>query len=123
MELISASTSAVHIKRKASKAHLVSSEVRRSERLKKQNIGFEGKACKERNYLCCDIEPPTISSKTIRNLSRDFCKMPTRLVCDEALKRKGKGKDAAPSKPSKVSKAKTNNVSNVGNPSKKSRKV
>jgi hypothetical protein len=122
-ELGSAGTLAVHIKRKASKVPLVSFEVRRSERLKKQNLGFKGKACKERKYLCCDIETPTISSKTIRNLGRDFCKMPARLVPDEALKKKGKDKDAAPSKSSKELKAKTSkNVNNAGNPSKMSRK-
>jgi hypothetical protein len=45
------STTDVHLKRKLSKAPLVITEVRRSERIKKQNEGFKLQSCIEKTCL------------------------------------------------------------------------
>jgi hypothetical protein len=52
-----ASTSALHLKRKNSKAPMVVSEVRRSGRLKGKSNGFKSASCPSRNCLCCTAEP------------------------------------------------------------------
>jgi hypothetical protein len=121
-ENTSVSTSALHIKRKKAKAPLVSTEVRRSERLKKKNLGYKASSCNGRNCLCYDTEPPALSNRTIRNLGKEFCKIPAQMLTEESLKRRNKGKTtvSGPVKPSKAKK--TNSNSNAESPKKKSRK-
>jgi len=55
------------------KAPICEDEVRRSTRLKKLNNGFKSSSCKDRNCLGCSTNPPTISTKVIRNLGSSFC--------------------------------------------------
>jgi hypothetical protein len=68
----SSSTSALQNKRNLIKAPMVVSEVRRSERLKKQKQGFKASSCPIKSYICCHTNPPTLSSNVIRSLDRDF---------------------------------------------------
>jgi hypothetical protein len=63
----SASLSA-HLKRTFSIAPMVTSEVRRSERIKENHLGFKNSQCKGKTCFCCTTEPPTLSTRVIRNL-------------------------------------------------------
>jgi hypothetical protein len=47
-------TSTMHQKRKQAKAHLVDSEVRRSERLKEKSQGFMTSSCPTKSCICCN---------------------------------------------------------------------
>jgi hypothetical protein len=123
LDFKSASTSALHIIRRKAKAPLVTSKVRRSERLKKKSSGFKTSACEARTYLCCDTEPPTLSERTIRSLGKDFCKMPTKMISKEALKRKSKEKVLVGPASGRVSKVdESTSKANEDKPKKKSRK-
>jgi hypothetical protein len=84
----SASTSALHLKRKYSKSSKVASKVTRSERLKSKSQGFKQEANLSRSCFCCGTEPPTISDKVIRSLGKDFCKMSSEVISDVSLKKK-----------------------------------
>jgi hypothetical protein len=78
----------LHLKRKFSKAPLICTEVKRSSRLKSLNQGFKTSTCPPRSCLCCDVEPPTLSSCAIRSLGKEFCKIPSDKLTDEVLKKK-----------------------------------
>jgi hypothetical protein len=68
-----ATTSAFYARRKVSKAPLVMIDVRRSVRLKGKTKGFQTDACNPvKDCLCCSVEPPTLSGRTIRSLGKDF---------------------------------------------------
>jgi hypothetical protein len=67
---------------------LVASEVRQSERIKSNNEGFKPKSCFSKNCFCCSTEAPTLSTKVIRSLGTDFCKISAQLPSDDSLKRK-----------------------------------
>jgi hypothetical protein len=88
--LVSEEHSDLHLKRKFSNAPLVYTEVRRSNRLKSMSQGFKSFTYPPKNCLCCDVEPPTLSSHTIRSLGKDFCKIPADKLTDDLLKRKQK---------------------------------
>jgi hypothetical protein len=89
--------------------------------LKKKNLGFKGNACQGRNCLCCDTEAPTLSRKTIKNLGKDSCKMPSKMISNEALKRKSKDKTAVGTARDKPNKAKDSNKKNPMKTSQKRR--
>jgi quinolinate synthase len=82
------STSALHLKRKHSKAPLVVTEVRRSERLKSKSDGYKVASCQSKACFCCATEASTLSSKVIRSLDQVFCKISPRVMTEEALKKK-----------------------------------
>jgi hypothetical protein len=65
---------------------MVDTELRRSLRLKSQNTGFKPAGCGRKNCLGCDMDPPSLSTKVIRNLGEHFCKVAPELMSDEALK-------------------------------------
>jgi hypothetical protein len=67
--------SALHQKRKKTKAPMVVSEVRRSDRLKAISRGFKGKHCEKAYCFCCFIEPSSLSKNVIRSLGTDFYKI------------------------------------------------
>jgi hypothetical protein len=81
----SISTSAAFLKRKQAKALLVVTDVRRSDRLKGKTHGFKAGTCVSKNYLCCSAVPPTLSSKVIRSMGSEFCKIPPRVLSEDAL--------------------------------------
>jgi hypothetical protein len=76
------------LKRKLSKTPLSVTEVRRSERVKISQQGFKAKSCKEKTCFCCDVEPPTLSTKVIKSLGKELCKMPDKMISEEKLKKK-----------------------------------
>jgi hypothetical protein len=79
------STSALHQKRKKTKAPLVVTEVRRSDKLKAISHGFKGKHCEKFNYFCCSIDPPSLSKNVIRSLGTNFCKIKPVALSEETL--------------------------------------
>jgi hypothetical protein len=70
------------------KAPLTVTEVIRSDRIKSNNSGFKAKTCTNKPCLCCDAEPPTLSSKIIKDLGKEFCMIPTKKISEETLKKK-----------------------------------
>jgi hypothetical protein len=75
MKPCSASSSSIPVKKRSSKAPLVVSEVRRSDRLKVKSKGYKGKSCKTNSCYCCSTSPPTLSTRLIKNLGREVCKI------------------------------------------------
>jgi hypothetical protein len=59
-------------KRKERQVVVVDTELRRSMRLKSQNMGFKLAGCGRKNCLGCDLDPPSLSTKVIRNLGKKF---------------------------------------------------
>jgi hypothetical protein len=102
----SASTTAMHLKRKLAKAPLVVYELRMSDRLKEKNQGFKVSSCQSKSCFCCTTEPPTLSTKFIRSLMNDFCKISPVVLCEEGLKKKSFGRTTARSKSSHPNKSK-----------------
>jgi hypothetical protein len=67
---------------------IVDSQVRRSDRLKQGTNGFKTQGCS--NWKCTTCNPPTLSSKVIRNLGTQFCSLEQEeLAEEELLKRQG----------------------------------
>lgn len=63
-------------------------EVRRSERFKNKNNGFKSSICSDRRCISCCPTPPILSTKLIKNLGTQFCKMDPADLSDEALLKK-----------------------------------
>jgi hypothetical protein len=80
----------MRFKRKALKAPLVCTEVRRSERLKELIKGYKAASCNSKICLCCETRPPTLSARAMRSLGKDFYNIPTSKLSDENLKKKQK---------------------------------
>lgn len=78
------------------------SEVRRSLRIKSNKKDFRDLVCKDKNYLGCNTNPPTLSSKMIKKLGSSLCDLDAPLVTDEALNNNNKKKNEAPSKKKKT---------------------
>jgi hypothetical protein len=113
----------MRLKRKLSKAPLVVTDVRRSERLKGKCNGYKMEACQSRNCFCYNSEPPTLSTRTIRSLGQEFYKIPAKDISDEALQKKALRKKAAVSKvPRPGTSDKKTTKKNDDHPTKKSRK-
>lgn len=66
------STSVLHIRKKQKKTPLVTTHVRRSERIKLVNQGHKGKTCIDKHYLACSAEAPPLNKKIVQNLSNKF---------------------------------------------------
>jgi hypothetical protein len=79
-------------KRKQRQITLVDSELRRSLQIKAHNTGFKASGCGKKNCLGCDMDPPHLSSRVIRNLGSNFCKMDPAKLSDTTL-RTSKTKD------------------------------
>jgi hypothetical protein len=62
-------------KRKQRQLVLIDSELRRSLRIKAYNTGFKSSRCGRKNCMGCELDPPTLSSKIIKNLGEKICKM------------------------------------------------
>jgi hypothetical protein len=65
---------------------LVDSDLRQSLRIKAYNNGFKASACGRTSYLGCELDPPPLSSKVIKNLGERFCKMDPKDLAEPALK-------------------------------------
>lgn len=81
------STFDLHIRRKQTKrvSPLVEIEVCRSTRLKIQKGGFKHKTCDDKRYWPCDSIPHLLSTKIIRNLCIDYCKVPPEEATEDKL--------------------------------------
>jgi hypothetical protein len=62
-------------KRKQRQLVLVDSDIRRSLRIKAFNIVYKAFGYGKRNSIGCELDPPSISTKVIKNLGEIFCKM------------------------------------------------
>jgi hypothetical protein len=89
--------SSAHLERKLGKVPLVISEVRRSERINENHQGFKPQSCMSKKSFCCSSEARTLSSRVIRNLGTDFCKISAKLLSDDDLKKK-----SVPKKPTGI---------------------
>jgi hypothetical protein len=78
-------SSGVQIKRRTLKVPLVKTKVRRSVRLNVKSQGYKGKACKTSSCYCCSTTPPTLSTKVIRSLGKNICKIKPMALSDKAL--------------------------------------
>jgi hypothetical protein len=75
-------------KRKDMQIHLVDTDLRRSLRIKAYNTGFKPAGRGRKNYLGCDQDPPSLSTKVIRNLGESFCKLSPEYLTDDTLKKR-----------------------------------
>lgn len=79
----SESTSAMHKYRKRQRqGPMLDSDCRRSERVKELNKGFKRSVCPHKDCFACASAPPTISSKVIRELGSEFCKVKPEALID-----------------------------------------
>ena len=62
-------------KRRSGKTPLVETEVRRSDRIKKDNAGYKRNSCSNNNCLPCNAVPPIIQKSVVKNLTASFCKV------------------------------------------------
>jgi hypothetical protein len=74
-QLHSSTTLLMPRKRKQRQMVLVDSDLRRSLRIKAYNIGFKCTGCGRTSCFGCELDPPPMFSKVIRNLGERFCKM------------------------------------------------
>jgi hypothetical protein len=72
-------------KRKERQLTLVDTDLRRSLRIKSYNSGFKPSGCGKKNYLGCDRDPPSLSTRVIRNLGENFFKVAPESLTDSAL--------------------------------------
>ena len=69
---------------------LSDTEVRRSDRFKGKNNGFKSSICSDRRCFSCSPSPPTMSTKLIKKLGVELCKMDQGSLSEEALLKKKK---------------------------------
>ena len=62
-------------KRRSGKTPLVETEVRRSDRIKKDNNGYRRKICDTQSCLPCNAIPPVIPNKVVNNPTKSFFKV------------------------------------------------
>jgi hypothetical protein len=63
----------------------VATELRTSLRIKAFNTGFKSAGCGKNNYFGCELDPPTLSTKVIKNLAEKFYKMDPKVFIDSSL--------------------------------------
>ena len=54
---------------------MVETEVRISDRIKKDNNGYRRKSCATQSCLACNAIHPVIHNSVVKNLSKSFCKV------------------------------------------------
>ena len=62
-------------RKRRDKEPLVEIEVRRSDRIKKDNNGYRRKSCDATSCLPCNAIPPIVHNKVVKNLTKSFCKV------------------------------------------------
>nr|TKV99389.1 hypothetical protein SEVIR_8G040100v2 [Setaria viridis] len=67
-------------------------EVRRSPRIRNRNEGFKHSSYDNRNCLACVATPPTLPTKTMKNIGSDFCRISSDVLTDDNLNNKGRSK-------------------------------
>jgi hypothetical protein len=73
-------------KRKERQLILVDTDLRRSLRLKAHSSGFKPSRCGKKQWLGCDLDPPSLPMKVIKNLGEQFCNVAPENLIIEALK-------------------------------------
>lgn len=66
------------------------SEVRRSERISKENAGFKRNSCSSSKCLPCNAIPPLQSKTVVKNLTKSFCKVAKDELEDKLSKKQKK---------------------------------
>ena len=74
-------------KRRSGKTPLVETEVRRSDRIKKDNACYKRNSCSNNNCLPCNAVPPIIQKSVVKNLTASFCKVAERELEDKMAKK------------------------------------
>lgn len=69
-------------------------EARRSPRIRSRNEGFKHSSYDNRNCLACAATPPTLPTKTMKNIGSDFCRISSDVLIDDSLNNKGRSKQA-----------------------------
>jgi hypothetical protein len=83
------SSSTTHLlprKRKHRQLVLVDTDLRRSLRIKAFNTSFKASGCGKGDCLGCELDPPSISTRVIKNLGDKFCKMDPKELTEKALR-------------------------------------
>ena len=62
-------------RKRRDKEPLVETQVRRSDRIKKDNNGYRRKSCDASSCLPCNAIPPIVHNKVVKNLTKTFCKV------------------------------------------------
>ena len=62
-------------RKRREKEPMVETEVRRSDRIKKDNNGYRRKSCATQSCLPCNTIPPIIHNSVVKKLSKSFCKV------------------------------------------------
>lgn len=75
-----------------SRAKVIDTDFRRSDRLKGKSKGYKQGTCGDKYCISCSTEPPTVPTSVIKNLGTLFCKLPPEEVTNEALQKKRKAK-------------------------------
>ncbi|CAN6336653.1 unnamed protein product [Urochloa humidicola] len=69
---------------------VVDTDLRRSDRQRRQFKGFKHSNCLDKDCLGCNSKPPTISPSLIKNLGASFCKVDQAKLTIDALAKKKK---------------------------------
>ncbi|TVU49083.1 hypothetical protein EJB05_00374, partial [Eragrostis curvula] len=83
------STIEIHLKRKRTRTTvLVTTDVRRSERIKAMSKGFKKGSCRDINCVACTCDAPVLTDSIIKDLGTTFCKIVPEKITTEALQKK-----------------------------------
>ena len=80
-------------KRRNGKTPLVETEVRRSDRIKKDNAGYKRNSCSNSRCLPCNAAPPIIPKSVVKNLTASFCKVAEGELEDKLAKKPRRRQD------------------------------
>lgn len=79
-------------RKRREKEPMVETEVRRSDRIKKDNKSYRRKSCDAKSCLPCHAIPPLIQNLVVKNLTKSFCKVSEDELQDK-LSKKPKRRD------------------------------
>jgi hypothetical protein len=71
---------------------VIETGTRRSPRIRDRNSGFKHNTCLTKNCLACSASPPSFTSKMIKEVGEQYCKISSHKLSDSALADKRKGK-------------------------------
>ena len=80
-------------KRRNGKTPVVEIEVRRSDRIKKDNAGYKRNSYSNNKCLPCNAAPPIIQKSVVKNLTASFCKVAERELEDKLAKKPRRRQD------------------------------
>ena len=96
-------------RKRRGKGPLVEDQVRRSDRIRKENNGYKRNSCVNKECLPCNAAPPIIQNKIVKNLTTAFCKVAEEDL-QEKLAKRPKKKEVEQEELAKVSEAKESNT-------------